>query len=107
MTGTATIHIFFAPLWRYVMSGTTILRELVYDTSSGSKTLTHALYYGYHEAGSISHVTVKMGTASETFYYVKNLQGSKSKRVRGTVFDAAKPPKARSLGREAMPQRPR
>ena len=37
--------------------------------------MTHALYYGYDEAGSISHVTVKMGTASETFYYVKNLQG--------------------------------
>lgn len=62
-------------LHEYVVSGTTILRELVYDTSSGSKVLTHALYYGYDEAGSISHVTVKMGTASETFYYVKNLQG--------------------------------
>ena len=62
----------FAPLWG---SGTTILRELVYDTSSGSKVLTYALYYGYDEVGAISYVTVKSGTASATFYYVKNLQG--------------------------------
>ena len=72
-------------LHEYVVSGTTILRELVYDTSSGTKVLTHALYYGYDEAGSISHVTVKLFdtdsagnsvvTASGTFYYVKNLQG--------------------------------
>ena len=45
-------------LHEYVVSGTTILRELVYDTSSGSKVLTYALYYGYDESGSISHVTV-------------------------------------------------
>lgn len=73
--------------------GTTILRELVYDTSSGSKTLTHALYYGYDEAGSISHVTVKLFdtdsagnsvvTASGTFYYVKNLQGDVTAIVNG------------------------
>ena len=37
--------------------------------------MTYALYYGYDEAGAISHVTVKSGTASATFYYVKNLQG--------------------------------
>ena len=30
----------------------------MYDTSSGSKVLTYALYYGYDEAGAISHVTV-------------------------------------------------
>ena len=62
-------------LHEYVVSGTTILRELIYDTSSGSKVLTYALYYGYDEAGAISHVTVKSGTTSATFYYVKNLQG--------------------------------
>ena len=93
MTGTAAIHISFAPLLRYVVSGTTILRELVYDTSSGSKTLTHALYYGYDEAGAISHVTVKLFdtdsagnlivTASGPFYYVKNLQGDVTAIVDG------------------------
>ena len=67
-----TTSVAFAPLW---VRGTTILRELVYDTSSGSEVLTYALYYGYDEAGAISHVTVKSGTASATFYYVKNLQG--------------------------------
>ena len=43
MTGTGAIHISFAPLWACMVSGTTILREPVYDTSGGSKTLTHAL----------------------------------------------------------------
>lgn len=32
MTGTGAIHISFAPLLRYVVSGTTILREPVYDS---------------------------------------------------------------------------
>ena len=60
----------FAPLWS---SGTTILREMVYNTSSGSKVLSYTVYYGYDESGSISHVTVKSGNISEMFYYVKIL----------------------------------
>ena len=55
----------------YAVNGTTILRETVNSLYNGSYTL----YYHYDEVGAISHVTVTSGTASATYYYVKNLQG--------------------------------